>query len=82
MQLKSYEMFKKDPSFRKIVFLVLLSIIVVGVVLAMIPLQQTIDGYDDVTTLSPFEHQQRIYLSIGGRLGKWYVFESDSVKKR
>ncbi len=62
MQLKSYEMFKKDPSFRKIVFLVLLSIIVVGVVLAMIPLQQTIDGYGYVTTLSPFEHQQRIYL--------------------
>lgn len=56
MQLKSYEMFKKDPSFKKIVFLVLLSIIVVGVVLAMIPLQQTIDGYGDVTTLSPSEH--------------------------
>ncbi|NDT36557.1 biotin/lipoyl-binding protein, partial [Francisella tularensis subsp. holarctica] len=81
MQLKSFEMLKKDLSFKKIILLVLLSIIVVGVVLAMILWQQTIDGYGDVTTLSLSERQQNISAPIGGRLGKWYVFEGDSVKK-
>ncbi|AIT09521.1 membrane protein [Candidatus Francisella endociliophora] len=81
MQLKSFEMLKKDPSFKKIVFLVLLSILAVGVVLALIPWQQTVDGYGDVTTLSPSERQQNISAPIGGRLGKWYVFEGDYVKK-
>ncbi|AEE27063.1 efflux RND transporter periplasmic adaptor subunit [Francisella hispaniensis] len=81
MQLKSYEMLKKDPSFKKIILLVLLSIIVLGIILAMIPWQQTIDGYGDVTTLSPSERQQNISAPIGGRLGKWYVFEGDAVKK-
>jgi len=81
MQLKSFEMLKKDPSFKKIIFLVLLSIIVVGVVLAIIPWQQTVEGYGDVTTLSPSERQQNISAPIGGRLGKWYVFEGDYVKK-
>ncbi|WP_150467564.1 HlyD family secretion protein [Francisella sp. SYW-9] len=81
MQLKSYSMLKKDPSFKKIIFLVLLSIIVVGIVLGMIPWQQTVDGYGDVTTLSPSERQQNISAPIGGRLGKWYVFEGDRVKK-
>ncbi|MBK2024806.1 HlyD family secretion protein [Francisella philomiragia] len=81
MQLKSSEMLRKDPSFKKVIFLVLLSIIVIGVVLGMIPWQQTIDGYGDVTTLSPSERQQNISAPIGGRLGKWYVFEGDAVKK-
>ncbi|MDE5020839.1 biotin/lipoyl-binding protein, partial [Francisella tularensis subsp. holarctica] len=62
-------------------FLVLLSMIVVGVVLAMILWQQTIDGYGDVTTLSLSERQQNISAPMGGRLGKWYVFEGDSVQK-
>lgn len=81
MQLKSFEMLKEDPSLKKIVFLVLLSIVAVGVVLAIIPWQQTVDGYGDVTTLSPSERQQNISAPIGGRLGKWYVFEGDHVKK-
>lgn len=34
MQLKSFEMLKKDLSFKKIILLVLLSIIVVGVCLS------------------------------------------------
>lgn len=81
MQLKSFEMLKKDPSLKKVVFLVLLSILTVGIVLAMIPWQQTVDGYGDVTTLSPSDRQQNISAPIVGRLGEWYVFEGDRVKK-
>ncbi|QLE79246.1 HlyD family efflux transporter periplasmic adaptor subunit [Francisella sp. Scap27] len=81
MQKKSYQMLRKDPSFKKIMFLVLICIIGIGVVLAMIPWQQTVDGYGEVTTLSPSDRQQSISAPIGGRLGKWYVFEGEKVKK-
>lgn len=81
MQKKSYQMLRKDPSFKRLMFLVLISIFGVGVVLAMIPWQQTVDGYGEVTTLSPSDRQQSISAPIGGRLGKWYIFEGASVKK-
>ena len=81
MQLKSYEMLKKDPSFKKLMLFVLISIFGVVIVLGMIPWQQTVDGFGEVTTLSPSERQQNISAPIGGRLGKWYVFEGEHVKK-
>ena len=81
MQLKSYEMLKKDPSFKKLMLLVLVGIFGVGIVLAMIPWQQTVDGFGEVTTLSPSDRQQNISAPIGGRLGKWYVFRAKALKK-
>lgn len=81
MQLKSSKMLKKDPSLKRLISLVLLGIFSIGIVLAMIPWQQTVDGFGEVTTLSPSERQQNISAPIGGRLGKWYVFEGEHVKK-
>ena len=81
MQLKSYKMLKKDHSFKRLMLLVLISIFGVVIVLAMIPWQQTVDGFGEVTTLSPSDRQQNISAPIGGRLGKWYVLEGESVKK-
>ena len=81
MQLKSYKMLKKDPSYKRLMFLVLISIFGIMTILAMIPWQQTVDGFGEVTTLSPSERQQNISAPIGGRLGKWHVLEGEHVKK-
>ena len=81
MQLKSYEMLKKDPSLKRLMLFVLISVFGVGIVLAMIPWQQTVDGFGEVTTLSPSDRQQNISAPIGGRLGTWYVLEGQHVKK-
>ncbi|QIV95415.1 CusB/HlyD membrane fusion family barrel-sandwich protein [Allofrancisella inopinata] len=81
MQLESSKMLKKDPSLKRVVFLVLICIFGIVTFLAMIPWQQTVDGYGEVTTRSPSDRQQNISAPIGGRLGKWYVVEGDFVKK-
>ena len=74
-------MLKKEPSIWKIVIWIMVSIISLLVVLLVVPWQQTVSGFGIVTTLSPSERVQGISAPIGGRLGKWYVFEGDHVKK-
>lgn len=81
MQLKSSNMLKKDPSFKKVISWILVSFITIITILALIPWQQTVDGYGNVIALSPSERQQNISAPIGGRLGKWHVVEGDFVKK-
>ncbi len=59
----------------------LVSTIVVGIVVLLLPWTQNIRASGEVTALSPEQRPQTIHSVIGGRIEKWFVNEGDFVEK-
>ncbi|APC97096.1 HlyD family secretion protein [Francisella frigiditurris] len=79
--LESQRLLKKSPSLAKVIIVVFIVVFSLVTILAFVPWQQTAASYGYVTTLSPSERQQNISAPMGGRLGRWFVFEGEKVKK-
>lgn len=84
MKRKDYESLKEIyhvPSIHLIAKWSCLFFILLAVIFAILPWQQTAFGEGRVIAYSPTERQQTIAAPVDGRLGKWYVYEGSQVKK-
>jgi hypothetical protein len=59
---------------------VLLTLLLTGAVLALMPWVQTTTGPGRVTTLDPRDRVQNISAMVSGRIAEWYVSDASTVK--
>ncbi|MEM1244337.1 MAG: biotin/lipoyl-binding protein, partial [Pseudomonadota bacterium] len=78
--LKSVNLLSPHPRIKRLAQILMLLFVLCIIALALIPWQQTAEGFGKVVALSPNERQQNISAPIDGRLGKWYVHDGSYVK--
>lgn len=66
---------------RTLTFGILLLIVIVMIVFAVTPWQQSVVGSGVVTAFEPSERPQTLESAISGRIVRWYVNEGDRVQK-
>ncbi len=84
MKNKDYESLKEIyhvPAIQSVAKWTTIFFIIMLVLFAVLPWQQTAFGEGRVIAYSPTERQQVIAAPVDGRLGKWYVSEGSHVKK-
>ncbi|MEQ1885821.1 MAG: HlyD family efflux transporter periplasmic adaptor subunit [Bryobacteraceae bacterium] len=79
--LPSMSLVKGYAPARRIAWLLALVFVVLVVLLAWMPWQQSISGAGRVTALVPLERQQTISAPVDGRVVRWHVVEGSRVKK-
>lgn len=77
--LKSLELLKPAPRFKRVAQGLIIFFGLFLLLLAWTPWQQTALGYGRVVAYSPTERQQNISAPVEGRLGKWFVQEGTHV---
>ncbi len=78
---KSYRVITNLKSFRRTAKKISIAFVVIILLLAVLPWQQSASGVGRVIAYSPTERQQNISAPVDGRLGKWHVQEGSHVKK-
>lgn len=78
---KSLKLVYTPPSIKFVAKWSAMFFIIMLIMFAVLPWQQTAIGTGRVIAYSPSERQQNITAPVDGRLGKWYVQEGSLVKK-
>lgn len=78
---KATKLIYTPPSIKLVAQWSCIFFIVILIMFAVLPWQQTAVGTGRVIAYSPSERQQNITAPVDGRLGKWYVQEGSIVQK-